>query len=217
MTNIETHKHYGNYSVTGSVELPLDLGDGRIVKFTHEGFRFPSGRYSAIRRGDLRDSSSLLTRIESNCQWAFYFDSQLCDCRWQMEEAKRKIFQEGRGLIIFAHDQNGKGIPLEDHWLIYAEGQRRGLELVVDAYEQLGFREDYRDYNDMITILQHYQIKSVRLLTNNPRKIKAFDSSGITASVESLEQPINEHLKQEYLSKKHKLGHLLKVPDSDLE
>ena len=214
---IQTVKHYGHYSVVGPVKLPLALVDGRVAEFIHDGFKFPSGRYSVIYQGTIRDSDKLLVRITSNCQWAFYFDSQYCDCRWQNEEAKRRINEEGRGLIIFAHDQNGKGVPLEDHWLIYAEGQKRGLELVVDAYEQLGFREDYRDYRDIIKVLQHYGIKSVRLLTNSPRKKKAFDGSGIKVTVENFEQPINPHLKQEYRSKKHKLGHWLKVPDLDLE
>lgn len=217
MTNVQAHEHHGNYSVTGHIELPVALSDGRIAKFMHDGFRFPQGRYSVLYVGDLQSSEDLLVRISSNCQWAFYFDSQLCDCRWQMEEAKKRIAQEGKGLIVFAHDQNGKGIPLEDHWLIYAEGQRRGIELVVDAYEQLGFREDYREYDEVITILQHYDVQSIRLLTNNPRRKDFFEERGIGISLESLEQPINENLKQEYRSKKRKLGHLLKVPDSDLE
>lgn len=214
---IETVKHYGHYSITGPLKLPLALVDGTVAEFTHEGFRFPSGRYSAIYQGVIQNSDNLLVRIISNCQWAFYFDSRLCDCRWQMEEAKRRVNEEGKGLIIFAPDQNGKGISLEDHWLIYSEGQRRGLELVVDAYEKLGFREDYRNYSDIIDIIRHYGIQSVKLLTNNPNKKKAFEDSGIRVSIERIEQPINHHLKPEYRAKKHKLRHFLQVPDSELE
>ena len=217
MIDVTTVRHYGHYSTIGPIRLPLSLADGTVADFTHEGFRFPSGRYSALYRGDIRNSFDLLVRIESNCQWAFYFDSTFCDCRWQMEESKRRINAEGEGLIVFAHDQNGKGVPLEDHWKIYAEGQRRGLELVVDAYTQLGFKEDYRDYRDIIKILQHYGVKGVKLLTNNPNKRKSFDGSGIKVSVENLEQPIHPNLKAEYRAKKHKLEHLLKVPDSALE
>lgn len=123
-----------------------------------------------IYRGDIQNSDNLLVRVSSNCQWAFYFESNYCDCKWQMEEAKRRVVEEGQGLIIFAHDQHGKGVPIEDHWKIYAEGQRRGLELVVDAYEQIGFREYYREYDDVMGILQHYGVRSVRLLTNNPNR-----------------------------------------------
>lgn len=213
---IETVKQYGHYSVTGPVKLPLSIGE-QVVNFTHDGFRFPTGRYGAIYIGNIKNSSGILMRVESHCQWAFYYGSMLCDCKWQMEEAKRRIVKEGQGLIIFALDQNGKGIPFEDHWLVYAEGQRRGLELVVDAYQKLGFREDYRDYRDVIDIAKHYGLKEVRLLTNNPRKISAFENAGIKVLVRNLEQPINDYLKPEYLPKKRKLGHLLKVPDSALK
>jgi len=217
MIEVTTFRNYGNYSVTGPVKLPVALVDKRVVEFTHEGFRFPTGKYSALYLGDIKDPNNLLVRVSSNCQWAFYFGSQLCDCSWQMEEAKRRIAEGGKGLIIFAHDQNGKGITLEDHWLIYAEGQRRGLELVVDAYEQLGFREDYRDYKDIVNILRHYVVRNIRLLTNSPRRIKSFENTGIGVEVENLEQPITHHLKQEYRSKKHKLGHLLRVDNSNLD
>ena len=213
---IETVKQHGHYSVIGPVILPLSVGD-KVVNFTHDGFRFPTGRYSAIYRGDIQNSDNLLVRVSSNCQWAFYFESNYCDCKWQMEEAKRRIAEKGHGLIVFAHDQNGKGVPIEDHWKIYSEGQKRGLELVVDAYEQIGFKEDYREYLDVIDILRHYGIRSIKLLTNNPSRRKIFEKLGIVISIEELEQPINEHLKQEYRAKKHKLGHLLKVPDSDLK
>ena len=213
---IQTVKHYGHYSVTGPVTLPLELTNGTTTEFIHDGFKFPSGRYSSIYLGNIRNSSDLLVRFESNCQWAFYFGSKYCDCKWQMEEAKKRIKEDGKGLIIFAHDQNGKGIPLEDHWLIYAEGQRRGLELVVDAYQQLGFREDYRNYNDAVEIVKHYGLSSIRLLTNNPRKIQAFEDCGIKVTPENVEQSIHPHLKAEYKAKKGKLMHMLKVPDSDL-
>lgn len=214
MTDIQTHTHHGHYSMTGPVELPVET-DSKIVKFIHYGFKFSHGRYSVLYLGDLQNSEKILVRISSNCQWAFYFGSQLCDCRWQIEEAKRQIVQEGKGLIIFAHDQNGKSISLEDHWLIYAEGQRKGHELVVDAYEQLGFREDYRQYDDIWDILRHYKVQSIRLMTNSPRREKYFRECGIKVSIEHLEQPMNEHLQQEYRSKKHKLGHYLRTPDID--
>lgn len=218
MAEIKTHRHHGNYSVIGPVRLPLGLRDGNIVEFTHDGFRFPHGKYSALYVGDVQNSQDdILVRISSNCQWAFYFGSQLCDCRWQIEEAKRRIADEGRGMVIFAHDQHGKGVPIEDHWLIYAEGQRRGHELVVDSYTRLGLREDYRDYADIITILRHYNIKKIRLMTNSPARKEFFERQGIGVFIEGIEQHINPHLKREYSSKKKKLGHFLRVSDTDLE
>ena len=80
--NVTTVRHYGHYTVTGPVALPLGLPDGRIVEFQQEGFKFPGGRYSALFQGDIHGAGNLLLRITSNCQWAFYFDSKLCDCKW---------------------------------------------------------------------------------------------------------------------------------------
>lgn len=205
-------KIYPEYKVIGPTILPLHLSNGQIADFVQEGFVFELGkRYSALRYGNITGEKKLLARISSNCQWAFYFDSQLCDCRWQLEESKRRIVEEGKGLLIFAHDQNGKGVSLEDHWLIYSEGQRRGLELVVDAYESLGFKEDYREYEDIITILRHYEIETIRLLTNNPHRKEFLVDKGILVAIESLEEPLHPHLKSEYHAKKHKLGHWLRL------
>ena len=213
---IETITHHGHYSVTGPTTLPLHCSDNFNALFTHYGFKFPNGRYSVLHYGNVQASNNVLVRISSNCQWSFYFGSMLCDCQWQLEEAKQRIKNEGNGMIIFAHDQHGKGIPIEDHWKVYAEGQRRNVELVVDAYKQIGFKEDYRNYDDIIDILQHYGITSIRLLSNNPKRKKHFEEKGIKVCIENLEQPIHSHLKSEYASKKHKLNHFLKISDEEL-
>jgi len=206
---ISTVKHHGHYSVTGPLKLYLKIHGNKVSEFMHEGFHFPQGRYSVLYKGDIKNSNDLLVRISSNCQWSFYFDNQYCDCRWQMEEAKKLIDAEGQGLIIFAHDQHGKGIPIEDHWLIYTEGQRRGLELVVDAYEQLGFKEDYRQYEDVLDILRHYELTNIRLLTNSPKRKTIFENHSIQTTIVPIEQELHSHLEEEYLAKKNKLGHLL--------
>jgi|SRR3989344_942847 len=211
--SIKIVKDYGHYSVTGPVKLPISLIDEKVQEFIHEGFKFPSGRYSALYLGGIKNSKDLLVRISSNCQWAFYFGSLLCDCKWQLEESKRRISDENLGLIIFAHDQNGKGVSIENHWKIYSEGQKRGLELVVDAYKQLGFQEDYRNYDDIVDVLKHYKVENIRLLTNNPNRIRFLKKKGFSVKIENLEQPINPYLKQEYRSKKWKLKHLLKISD----
>lgn len=218
LNEIPSVQQFGHYSVTGPVKLPIKLADGTSAEFTHDGFKFPGGRYGASYLGDIRGADDLLLRVSSNCQWAFYWNSQLCDCRWQLEQAQLKVRDKKRGLIIFAHDHHGKGVPIEDHWRIYAEGQRRDLELVVDAYEQLGFSEDYRRYQEITDILKHYGVSGIRLMTNSPRRKKAFELGGIrVTALEPLEQPIHDPLKPEYRAKKHKLRHFLQVPDSVLD
>ena len=221
MYQVTTVRDYGMYRIIGPTKLPLAVeGKDRAVEFTHNGFRFPIGRYSVLSLGNpigfntTLNPQGPLVRVSSNCQWSFYFDSQLCDCRWQLETAKRRIVQEN-GLLIFAHDQNGKGLPIEDHWLVYAEGQHAEppLELVVDAYRHLGFEEDSRQYRDIAAILKHYLTRPkrrIRLLSNSPRKKEALDREGIETTLEPLEQPIHDRLRPEYRAKREKLEHLLK-------
>lgn len=208
---ITTIRQFGNYSVIGKTKLALKLSESReVAEFTHEGFKFgQKTHYSTLYRGDIKGKKDLLVRISSNCQWSFYFDNQFCDCRWQLEKAKQLIVEEGVGLIIFAHDEHGKGIGLEDHWKIYAEGQARGRDLVVDIYQELGYREDYREYDDIVEILKYYRLTDIRLLTNSSKRIEALEKQGLKIKRIRCEAPLNPHLQAEYRAKKDKLGHNL--------
>src|SRR4030095_6738264 len=155
--------------------------------------------------------------IESICIWAHLFDSQFCDCDWQLGEAKRRIDEEGNGLIIFAFDQHGKAVGLRNHFIVYAEGQRRGHELVVDAYTSLGFDEDYRkDYRDIADILHHFGVKNIRLMSNNPKRIKLLKKTGIEIERVRIEAPLNSYNKPELTTKKNKLCHLLTLKEDNL-
>ncbi len=208
---IDTIREYGHYQVTGPTRLRVRVASIQYISsFIHEGFRFCGRRYSVLKKGKMLRQSNPYVRISSNCQWSFYFDNQYCDCRWQLEKAKELLHQEGKGLIIFAHDQHGKSVGIEDHWKIYAEGQRRGLELVVDSYKELGYKEDSREYEDVVEILHHYKIKEFRLLTNSPRRTTFFLGKGFTVQRVGLQQPLHDFLFEEYSAKKHKLGHLLR-------
>ena len=209
---ITTVQQFEDYSVVGPTKLHLQIPDSKkISDFIHDGFTFGANRYSALYKGDIQSKKNLLVRISSNCQWSFYFDNQYCDCRWQLERSKTLIDAEGSGIIIFAHDQHGKGVGIEDHWKVYSEGQKRKLELVVDSYIQLGYKEDYRTYDEIARILKHYQLDNVRLLTNAPKRVNALKKCGLKVSRVKLEEPINSYLKEEYVTKKRKLGHLLSL------
>jgi len=93
--------------------------------------------------------------------------------------------------------------------LIYAEGQRQGFELVVDAYEQFGFKEDYRNYDDIVKILKDVGIGRLSLLTNSPRKLDALEEAGFNVERMPLIAPTSAHNRQELSVKASKLGHLL--------
>lgn len=210
-SRIKTVHQFGRYELIGPVRLPLRLPNGRITtKFSIWYFSFPEGQYAALVKGNLREAKRPLVRIESICVWGHLFGSQHCDCGWQLEEAKRRVDDEESGLIIFAFDQHGKAVGLRNHFIVYAEGQRRDHELVVDAYTSIGFDEDYRKYyGDVADILRHFGARNIRLMSNNPKRIALLRKAGISVERIPHEVLLNIYNKTEMLSKKVKLGHLL--------
>ena len=161
----------------------------------------------ALRMGDLRDGGPPLVRIHSQCLTGDVFHSLRCDCRWQLELALNLIAEESRGLVIYEH-QEGRGIGLLNKLRAY-ELQDEGLD-TVEANERLGFEADLRDYRMPAEILRYFNVRSVRLLSNNPEKIVALESAGIEVA-ERIPCIVAPHESTEgYLrTKKQKLGHLL--------
>lgn len=207
--DISTVHQFGRYEAIGPVTLPLELSSGEVTEFSIWYFSFPGGRYAALVKGDPAVGKPPLVRVESICIWAHLFGSQHCDCGWQLEESKHLIAAEQAGLIIVALDQHGKSVGLRNHFIVYAEGQRRGLDLVVDAYRALGLDEDYRnDYSDIADILRHFGLISIRLLSNNPRRIELLGRSGIKIVRVPLQAPLTTHNTEELHTKRFKLGHL---------
>lgn len=210
MTKIVTVRQFGKYETIGPVRLPLLLVNGEVGQFSIWYFSFPKGKYAVLLKGNMLQDKKALVRIESICIWAHLFNSQYCDCDWQLQEAKRRIHEARRGMIIFALDEHGKSVGLRNHFIVYAEGQRRKKELVVDAYKALGLNEDYRkNYQDVADILLHFGIKDIRLMTNNPQRTKLLRKAGIRIKRVALEMPLNSYNKEEMIIKKTKLGHLL--------
>jgi len=148
-----------------------------------------------------------LVRIHSQCLTGDVFHSLRCDCRSQLELSLNLIAEEGRGLLIYEH-QEGRGIGLLNKLRAY-ELQDGGAD-TVEANEQLGFEADLRGYRMPGEILQYFGISRVRLLSNNPGKIDALERSGIRV-VERIPCIVAPHESTEgYLrTKKQKLGHLL--------
>ncbi len=148
-----------------------------------------------------------LVRIHSQCLTGDVFHSLRCDCRSQLELSLNLIAEEGRGLLIYEH-QEGRGIGLLNKLRAY-ELQDGGAD-TVEANEQLGFEADLRGYRMPGEILQYFGITRVRLLSNNPDKIAALERAGIRV-VERIPCIVAPHESTEgYLrTKKQKLGHLL--------
>ena len=148
-----------------------------------------------------------LVRIHSECLTGDVFHSLRCDCRSQLELSLALISGEGRGLLIYEH-QEGRGIGLMNKLRAY-ELQDAGAD-TVEANEKLGFQADLRRYQMPVEILAYFELSAVRLLSNNPNKIRALESAGIRV-VERVPceiAPIDST--QAYLrTKREKMGHLL--------
>ena len=187
-------------------DLPSRFGQFRIFGF--EGIR-PAETEEAIalKLGDLsRDKGPPLVRIHSQCLTGDVFHSLRCDCRSQLELAMDGIVAEGRGLLIYEH-QEGRGIGLLNKLRAY-ELQDGGLD-TVEANVRLGFEPDLRDYALPAAILQYFGIAAVRLLSNNPDKVAALEHAGITVVERApIIAPPLETTAGYMRTKREKMGHL---------
>jgi GTP cyclohydrolase II len=194
-------------SQAAQAHFPTEYGLFRIYGFEgRTGDRVEEA--VVLEAGDVHNGGAPLLRIHSQCLTGDVFHSLRCDCRAQLEIALQAIAGEGRGLIIYEH-QEGRGIGLMNKLRAY-ELQDRGAD-TVEANEQLGFESDLRNYSLPGAILRHLGIPGVRLMSNNPDKVKALEEAGI-AVVERVPCIAAAHeSRRGYLeTKREKMGHLLK-------
>lgn len=169
----------------------------------------------AIQMGEIGDTEELLVRIHSECLTSEVLGSLKCDCREQLEAALEYIAKEGRGLVIYLR-QEGRGIGLGNKIRAYAL-QESGYD-TVEANHLLGFPDDLRRYDVAAAILKDLGVNSVRLLTNNPRKIEGLEENGIRVTARIPLQIAPNPINRFYLmTKAKKSGHLLKLDFSDPE
>jgi GTP cyclohydrolase II len=165
----------------------------------------------ALVMGDVADGQPVLMRVHSECLTGDGFGSLRCDCGPQLEAAMQKVASAGRGVILYLR-QEGRGIGLLNKIRAY-HLQDQGAD-TVEANEQLGFAPDLREYSMCEDMLNHLGVKSVRLMTNNPRKVAALEAHHIDV-VERVplmtgRNPHNEH----YLdTKQDKMGHMFDGKD----
>jgi GTP cyclohydrolase II len=199
--------------VIGPVKLPLQWSN-RVQGCALRYMEFAGRRYLVVEIGDVDAKSprQTLVRIQSACVLGDLFESRWCDCAWQLKEAKRLLFERGRGLLIHAYDQNGKGLSLENHFRVYADGQARDLELLTEAFDYLGFKYENRDYAEIGAILkEYYGIASLTLLTNDPARLKYFADTGFEVERAPLEAPVDRYNETELRIKRERFGHLLQL------
>ena len=177
--------------------------------FTMHGFldEETGKEHVALTLGDVADGAPVLGRLHSECLTGDALFSLRCDCGAQLEAALAAIAAEGRGVLLYLR-QEGRGIGLLNKIRAY-ELQDAGAD-TVEANERLGFGADQRDYAMCRPMLDHLGIREVKLMTNNPRKLKALETYGIRlAERVPLHSGLNPHNQRYLATKAGKLGHLL--------
>ncbi len=185
-------------------ELPTPYGDFRIVGYRND---VDDREHVALVRGEVDGAEEVLVRVHSKCLTGDVFGSRRCDCREQLHRAMEAIAEDGRGVVVYL-DQEGRGIGLLNKLRAY-ELQDEGHD-TVEANEMLGFPPDLRNYGIGAQILHDLGISSMRILTNNPKKLSGLDgfdleiAERVPLDVEATDE--NEG----YLdAKRDKMGHLL--------
>jgi len=185
-------------------QMPTEYGPFRVHAFENG---IDNQTHVALVCGDIGDGKDVLVRVHSQCLTGDVFHSARCDCGPQLDAAMRRIAAEGRGVLLYLH-QEGRGIGLANKIRAY-ELQDEGFD-TVEANERLGFKADQRDYGVGVQILRELGIRSMRLLSNNPRKLVGVEGYGLSVSEWlPLEIPASESTRRYLKTKKEKLGHKL--------
>lgn len=184
--------------------LPTEWGDFRIIAY---GSELTEDVHVALVKGEVGDGSPVLVRVHSECLTGDAFGSRRCDCGPQLHQAMAMIAEAGRGVLVYMR-QEGRGIGLVNKLRAY--GLQDGGMDTVEANHHLGFSEDLRDYGLGAQILLDLGVRQIRLITNNPRKIKGLEGYGLEMAerVPIQVEPGSDNAR--YLrTKKDKMGHLL--------
>jgi 3,4-dihydroxy 2-butanone 4-phosphate synthase / GTP cyclohydrolase II len=187
-----------------AADLPTVNGDFRVFAYESD---IDKETHVALVKGDIGDGRDVLVRVHSRCLTGDVFHSARCDCGPQLDAALERIAAEGRGVLLYLN-QEGRGIGMANKIRAY-ELQDQGFD-TVEANERLGFKADQRDYGIGVQILKDLGVRTMRLLSNNPRKLVGIEGYQLSV-VEWLPLEIEpSDTTRRYLkTKKDKLGHKL--------
>jgi 3,4-dihydroxy 2-butanone 4-phosphate synthase/GTP cyclohydrolase II len=206
------YRHERLIQRVAEAKLPTPYGDFTVIAYKSQT---DPDEHLAMVMGDVATDEPVLVRVHSQCLTGDVFHSLRCDCGEQIEMAMQRISEEGRGVVLYMR-QEGRGIGLHNKIKAYAL-QEKGMD-TVEANLSLGFKADPRDYGIGAQILADLGVRNMRLMTNNPKKMSGLESYGlkIAEQLPLTTQP-NPHNRRYLQTKQKKLGHLLKVPDTDNE
>jgi 3,4-dihydroxy 2-butanone 4-phosphate synthase/GTP cyclohydrolase II len=187
-----------------AAKLPTEYGEFQVYAFENN---VDHKTHVALVRGDIGDGRDVLVRVHSQCLTGDVLHSIRCDCGAQLDAAMTRISAEGRGVLLYLN-QEGRGIGLANKIRAY-ELQDEGFD-TVEANERLGFKADQRDYGMGVQILRELGVRTMRLLSNNPRKLVGIEGYGLSVSEWlPLEIPASDSTRKYLKAKKDKLGHKL--------
>jgi GTP cyclohydrolase II len=197
-------KKHAGLRMVAHADLPTRYGAFRIYGFSSRG---PQEEAVALVRGNLRGKVAPLVRVHSQCLTGDVLASLRCDCRAQLELSLRKIGCAPSGVLLYL-PQEGRGIGLMNKLRAY-QLQDGGMD-TVEANETLGFAADARDYDFSAQVLKQLGARKIRLLSNNPEKVRQLESAGIRVVERIPCRPRVSKISRSYLqTKKSKMGHLL--------
>ncbi|HEV8598139.1 MAG TPA: bifunctional 3,4-dihydroxy-2-butanone-4-phosphate synthase/GTP cyclohydrolase II [Gemmatimonadales bacterium] len=198
-------KHERLVHRAAEARLPTQYGTWRIIGFRND---VDAQEHVALVYGEVGAGEDVLVRMHSSCLTGDVFHSLRCDCGWQLDTAMRMIAAEGRGVVVYL-DQEGRGIGLLNKLRAYELQDRHGAD-TVEANERLGFKPDLRDYGIGAQILLELGVKSLRPITNNPRKLVGLEGYGLRlAERVPILQPSHDEIAGYLKAKRDKLGHLM--------
>jgi GTP cyclohydrolase II len=202
----KAHSKNGRSAVQNVARAELPTRNGRFKIYGFKGVG-PQDEAVALVRGKLNGKNAPLVRVHSQCLTGDVLASLRCDCRAQLELSLKKISKASSGILLYL-PQEGRGIGLMNKLRAY-ELQDGGMD-TVEANQELGFAADARDYDFSAQILKQLGAKRIRLLSNNPEKVRQLENSGIQVVERVPCQPRVHKISHAYLrTKKKKMGHLL--------
>jgi 3,4-dihydroxy 2-butanone 4-phosphate synthase/GTP cyclohydrolase II len=206
------YRHERLVQRVAEAKLPTPFGEFTVIAYKSQT---DPAEHLALVMGDVATDDPVLVRVHSQCLTGDVFHSLRCDCGEQVEMAMKRIAEEGRGVVLYMR-QEGRGIGIHNKIKAYAL-QDKGLD-TVEANLSLGFKADQRDYGVGAQILADLGVHNMRLMTNNPKKMSGLESYGlkITEQLPITTEP-NPHNRRYLKTKQKKMGHLLKIADTESE